>query len=418
MPKHTLFILFLTILLDMVGVGILIPILPQLFANPSSPHYLLDHAGSITDGYRLLGLLQASFSICQFFSAPIFGQLSDKLGRKRILPLSVAGTGFGYILFAIGIFYANIGLLFFARALSGLFAGNIAVAQAAIGDISNEKNRARNFGFVAAAFGIGLILGPILGGILADPKIVFWFSAATPFWFAAFLSFLNVIFIMTFLPETHQKINPDKDIVFIKSINSVFNAWKFIDLRTLFVTNFLFTFGFIFYTSFSGVYLTYRFQYTEGDIGKYYAFLGLCLVITQGLLTGLASKFIKGENVLKCTAWMTALFILTFLQIHQSKYIYLNAPFFALSLGLFMANIMALISKQAGAERQGEALGLNSSVTSLAGIFPMLSSGFIAAEFTPGIPLWISAAVIFISGAYFILTQKIRDNVGRKDSFQ
>lgn len=284
MQRHTIGVLFFTIMLDMIGIGILIPVLPQLFANPDSPHYLLDHADNISAGYRLLGLLQASFSICQFFAAPIFGQLSDKLGRKRILPLSIAGTGFGYILFALGITYSNILILFFARALSGLFAGNIVVAQAAIGDISSQENRARNFGIVAATFGIGLMLGPILGGILADAKIVSWFSAATPFWFAAGLSFANVLFIIKILPETHVKINPDVKIVLSKSIHSIFHAWKFSDLRTLYITNFLFMFGFIFYTSFSAVYLTYRFHFTEGDIGKYYAFLGLCLVITQGLL--------------------------------------------------------------------------------------------------------------------------------------
>ncbi|MFA6914901.1 MAG: MFS transporter [Parachlamydiales bacterium] len=407
MSKSPLIPLIFTIVLDMVGIGILIPILPQLFANPASSHYLLDPTGeNITTGYQLLGLLMATYSIGQFFAAPIFGQLSDKLGRKKVLPWSIAGTGVGYIIFAIGLHSHSIGLLFFARALSGMFSGNIVVAQAAIGDISRPDNRARNFGLVSAAFGVGLILGPIIGGILADPKMVSWFSAATPFWFAALLSFFNVLFIVKVLPETHAKKNPDITIVFSKALHRIFGAWHFVSLRTLFITNFLFMFGFIFYTSFAPVFLTHRFQYSEGDIGKYYAFIGLCILISQVFLTNFVSKFANEEKVLKFSIWGTAFFVLVFVNIYISKYLYLNAPFFSMTSGLTMANLTALISKRAGRERQGEAMGLNGSVMAFAGILPLLASGFLAASFSPETPIWLASLVIFLAGGIFIAIGK------------
>ena len=403
MRKFPIAALFCTILLDMLGVGILIPVLPQLFANPLSPHYLLGPDATLAQGYRLLGLLLATFSIGQFLASPIFGQLSDKLGRKRVLAWSISATAFGYALFAVGLSLGDISVLFFARALSGLMSGNFVIAQAAIGDLSRPEDRAKNFGLVGVAFGIGFIVGPFLGGILADPNILPWFSASTPFWFASFLAFLNVLFVIKVLPETHVSPRRDVAIVFNKALHHVFHAWNLTNLRPLFIVNFLFMFGFAFYTSFSAVYLTYRFHFTAGDIGTYFAFVGLCIVLTQGLVTRFVSKRASEEKVLTKSLLFIGVFIATILVMPSSGYLYLNAPFFSIAVGLSMANLSAFVSKRAGPERQGEVMGLNGSVTALAGIFPMLASGFIAAALSPEVPLLLASLVTISAGVYFNL---------------
>ena len=199
--------IFLTVFIDLLGFGILIPVFPLLI-SPGSPFRVTPEGWSFTQGLIMLGWLQAIFPFCIFIAAPILGQLSDRYGRKPVLAFSIFGTAVGYVLFAIGISTANIPLLFAARALDGITGGNLAVAQAAIGDVSTHENRAKNFGMLGAAFGLGFIIGPYLGGRLSTPATSFyglfdtpsWFGATTPFWFAAILSHANCTSNMTMFP--------------------------------------------------------------------------------------------------------------------------------------------------------------------------------------------------------------------------
>ena len=182
MKRHPIGIILFTILIDTLGIGILGPILPQLLSNPNSPHYLLGKDASASSGYIMFGFLVGIFPIMQFFATPILGQLSDRYGRKPVLALSLAGTALGYLLFAVGIVIKNIPLLFAARALDGITGGNLSVAQASIADVTPPSERTKNFGLIGAAFGVGFIIGPFLGGVLADPSVVSWFNALLLYW--------------------------------------------------------------------------------------------------------------------------------------------------------------------------------------------------------------------------------------------
>ena len=410
MKYRPLLALFFTIFLDMLGIGILIPIIPVLLTDSSSPHYLLPPSMSVAQGYILLGTILALFSFGQFIAAPIIGQLSDKFGRKKLLALSIFGTALGHALFAFGVLFHVLPLLFFARLFAGLSAGNIVVAQAAIADITPPEQRAKNFGLIGAAFGLGFVIGPFIGGKLADPHIVSWFSASTPFWFAAILSFLNGILVLSFLRETN-KFAKEGRVEWGRSIRNIVRALRMKALRPLFITNFLFQMGFSFYMTFSTVFLLTRFGFTEGNVGNYFAYVGLWIVFTQGVVTRVVSRRVGEIHVLRNSIIMVGLSILVILLTPEARLLYFIVPFFAISIGLTQANMTALISRSAGITIQGEILGINGSLNALAMTLPPLLSGVVAATFTPEAPLLIAAIIIIGSGLFFI--DHVRREVGR-----
>jgi DHA1 family tetracycline resistance protein-like MFS transporter len=299
MQQRGLLILFFTIFLDMVGVGILIPVIPVLLADPASPHYLLLQGIPREKGYVLLGMMLATYSLGQFFAAPIIGQLSDRYGRKRLLLISILGSVFGQVLFATGIFIKSVELLFVARLFTGVMSGNIVVSQAAIADLTTPENRAKNFGLIGAAFGLGFIVGPFLGGKLADPSLISWFTAATPFWFAALLSLANLFFVMTMFRETNTHMKKGEPLRVARALTNIAHAWNAEKLRPLFATSFLFQAGFSFYVTFANVFLFYRFGFTESSIGNYFAYVGLWIVFTQAVITRLVSKKFGEVSILR-----------------------------------------------------------------------------------------------------------------------
>src|SRR3989344_4109313 len=162
--KLSLWTLFLVVFLDMLGIGIIIPILPLVFYETS----LLPAGTSLSATNILLGFLIASYPLAQFFGAPILGAIADRYGRRPVLLLSLLGAAFGYALFAFGLVIGSVWLLFFSRILAGFMAGNLAVVKSIIADISDKRSMVKNFGLIGMGFGLGFILGPFIGGNLAN----------------------------------------------------------------------------------------------------------------------------------------------------------------------------------------------------------------------------------------------------------
>lgn len=399
--QNPLFVILFTVFVDLLGIGILIPVIPLLLADPRSPYYLLSSTQSPSYGFIILGLLTAIYPFMQFLAAPILGQLSDKYGRKKILIISLIGTSISYAVFAIAIVMRNIPLLFLSRAFDGVTGGNIAVAQAAIADITSRENRVKNFGYVGAAFGLGFIAGPFIGGKLSDPTLVSWFSASTPFWFAAILSFLNVISVILFFPETRKYVAKHFSIVWNKSIKNILAAFNFEGLKSLFITVFLFQSGFSFFVTFFGVFLIKRFNFNQGNIGNFFAYIGIWIIITQFFITGRVAAKFKAPQVLRITLMTTAIVILFYFIPRSWIGLLMISPFFAISNGLSQANLLGLISISADASIQGEVLGINASVQALAQSIPPIISGILAYEISPLAPIVVASAVVFISGIFF-----------------
>ena len=207
-------ILFSMVLLDQTAFGVLLPIISVLFIEPQSTYFLLSGpAQAQTTGYILLSLLFGTFPLAQFFAGPVLGELSDRFGRKPILIFAALSITVAYGVFAYGIVIKNIQLLFLSRVLAGIGGGSVGVIFASAADISSPADRAKNFGIIASASGLGLILGPLIGGLLSDSSTVSFFNLTTPVYALLILGLCNLLIVSTLFPETYggrgetQRIN-------------------------------------------------------------------------------------------------------------------------------------------------------------------------------------------------------------------
>jgi MFS transporter, DHA1 family, tetracycline resistance protein len=400
---------FLTVFIDLVGFSILIPVFPLLI-NPGSPFKVTPDGWTPREGLIMLGFLQAVYPLCTFVAAPILGQLSDRFGRRPVLAFSIFGTAIGYAVFAMGISAKLIPLLFLGRAIDGITGGNIAVAQAAIGDISDDTNRAKNFGILGAAFGLGFIIGPYIGGRLSAPGRSFyglfttpsWFSATTPFWFACGLCLFNVGLVVLRLPETIKHRDPDKHIQLGTAAQNVVKGFRSERLRVPLVSSFLFNGGFTFFTTFFGVYLARKFGFTQDNTGDYFALVGLFIAFTQALVVPRVAARRTDFQVLRFSYFGLAVAMACYFLAGQRWQLYAIIPLFTLFNGLSMANQTSLISRSALPGRQGEAMGISSSVMNLAQVPASVLVGFITGSLTSNTPLVVACTCIAAGGLVFL----------------
>lgn len=391
--------IFLVVFIDLIGVGIVLPVLAPLFLDAS--HGLIPGSESIEFRTLLMGLLISSYSFAQFFGAPILGGLSDRYGRKKLLLLSLVGTFIGYLIFGIGILTRSLPLLFAGRIIDGLTGGNISIALSSIADLSDKQSKTRNFGLIGMAYGLGFIIGPYLGGKLSDPAVVSWFNYATPFWFAAALVLLNIAmmafqFKETLRTRTHARIDP------FMGIRNIMKAWGLPAMRVLFIVSFLYMFGFQLYNQFLQVYLFEKFHFSAADIGDFFAFIGVCVALVQGLLTGAVARRWKSSQVLRVTLAGAAITLGLIMLPSVPWMLYLIIPFMAIFVGLTFPNLNSTISNLGGAESQGELLGLNQSVQSLGIALPPLLAGVVVV-WGVNMPILLASLVCALAWLVYIL---------------
>ncbi len=413
LENKALAIVIFTTFLNVIGLSILLPVLPQLIREFFEP---LGY--SYNTSLELLGWLNAMFPLMLFFSAPVFGQLSDRYGRRPILIFSITGTAIGYALFAFALLTKNLPLLFFARALDGITGGNLTIARAVIADSSPPEHRTRNFGFMGACFGIGFILGPYMGAHLATPNASFlglfstpsWFTTATPFWFTAILSAINVLSVYYFLPETHKRINHLAKLTWGKAIENIRNAATSKHLRIIYCTEFLYWSGFTFFFTFFQVLLIQKLNFNATNSGDFFAYIGICMILTQFFVTPALAKRFKNYKILRFTYLATGFAL--FLQLWPSTIpqIFMVAPLFSFFNALTMANSSALISISSSSDIQGEVLGIQGSVQAVAQFIPSIIAGYVA---TLGInlPTIVGGSMMLIGGILFITSYSVPKTV-------
>ncbi|MGB7069557.1 MAG: MFS transporter [Pyrinomonadaceae bacterium] len=344
-----LIIIFVTVFIDLIGFGMVIPILP--FYAETTPFNATPFE---------IGMLFSIYSWMQFFFSPILGRLSDRYGRRPVLFVSLLGSALGY--FVIG-FANTLLLVFLGRVIGGVTGGNISAAQAYIADVTTRENRAKGMGLFGAAFGLGFILGPAIAGILSK------YGVHVPFYFAACLSLTNAIALYFILPES---IKPGAAIEQGSKgrLSQMFEAFQdrgfsLINLvYFLLVTAFsIMTYAFVLFTSF-------RFGYDAEDNGYLFAYVGLMSIIGQGILFGiLVRRFGEARlTAIGCIVMAASLFWFPLIGPATGGLLGILVVSAFLSLGNSMASpaLTSLASKSVADDAQGRSLGLMQSGASLA----------------------------------------------------
>ena len=373
--SRPLLVLFLTILVNLIGFGIIIPLLP---------FYATTYGASPV----MIGLLFASFSISQLIAAPLLGEWSDRWGRRPILILSLIGTTLSFVMLALA---TNLEMLFLARIIDGLSGGNITTARAYIADVTSEEDRAKAYGFLGAAFGLGFILGPALGGLFSH------ISYTAPIWVAAIVSLFATLLAWFWLPETLHRARAGSG-----------SPWQAVrdlagrpNLRVLLSVDFIYWMSFAVYQTTFALFGAHRFGFDAAKTGYFLSAFGFLGVIVQGGMVGPIVKRLGERRTL------TAGLLLTAIGWGGSALTY-SLPVFALMLvpgamgiGLCNATLSALISHSAGVDEQGRvqgAAGALESVGRAAG--PVWGNGALQ-HFGEG-AAYGAAAVLLIAASFVI----------------
>ncbi len=380
--------IFATVLLDMLAIGIVIPVLPKL---------IIDFLGGDTqEAAEILGVFGTGWAAMQFLVSPLQGALSDSYGRRPLILLSNFGVGLDYVFMALA---PTLGWLFVGRVISGITAASISTAYAYVADVTPADQRAARFGLLGAAFGVGFVLGPALGGVAGT------ISPRLPFWIAAGLSLLNAFYGLVILPESlprgrrprfaWRRANPFGALLLLRSQAL---------LLGLAVVNFLGNLAHAVLPAIGVLYMMYRYGWNESVVGLTLAGVGTASIIVQGAVVGPVTRWIGERAALMLGLVFGVAGFLIFALAQTGIIFWLAIPLMAL-WGLESPACMAMMSRLVGASEQGQLQGANASVT---GIANLIGPGLFTLAFAlaigggrelklPGAPFLIAALLLFVA---------------------
>jgi len=352
MKKSPLATILLVVFVDLIGFGMIIPILPL-------------YAKSFQAAEWQIGLLLGCYSFMQFLASPVLGYISDRIGRKPVLLVSLIGSAIGYAVMASA---ASLTMLFIARIIAGICGASVGTAAAYIADITPPENRSRRMGLIGAAFGVGFVLGPAIGGILSQ----FWTKG--PFWFGAGLAFLNAIAVLLILPEPERHVKRSEAA--IPAGTDVVDQTGRGGIPILIVTYFVAIAGFAIVTMIYPQVLDRRFSLTPAQISLVFVFLGLVGALIQGGAIGRMAKRFGDYRLAAAGLLLMAISMVIMPFAH-------NIPLFLLfTFGLAAGNslaqptLMAMASRLAASTAQGRVIGTVQSAGSLGRVVGPSAGGF------------------------------------------
>ena len=390
-PRQAAFaFIFATVLLDMLSLGVIIPVLPKL---------VVDFMGGDTEAAaKVFGIFGTAWALMQFVFSPVQGALSDRFGRRAVILVSNLGIGLDYVLMALA---PSIRWLFVGRVISGITAASISTAYAYVADVTPPDKRAARFGLLGAAFGAGFVLGPALGGLAGS------ISPRLPFWIAAGLSLANAAYGLFVLPESlpranraafaWQRANPLGALALLRSHAELFG---------LAGVNFLDNLAHAVLPSVSVLYMSYRYGWNERDVGLTLAGVGVASVIVQGAIVGpVTARIGERASLLLGLAFGIAGFAV-FAMAETGAIFWIGIPLLAM-WGLASPALQALMSRLVGATEQGRLQGANASI---AGIANLVGPGLFTQTFAFAIGAgrsWNMPGAAFLLSALLLMAAAI-----------
>ncbi|WEK34061.1 MAG: TCR/Tet family MFS transporter [Candidatus Pseudobacter hemicellulosilyticus] len=376
--KNPLTVIFTAIALDAVGIGLIFPILPNLLQQ-------LTHTSNVAP---YIGITTALYAIMQFIFSPVLGALSDRLGRRPVLLLSLGGAAISYLFMA---FATQLWMLLLGRAIAGLTSANMAVATAYITDISPENKRAGRFGIFNAMFGIGFIIGPVLGGLLGD----YWLRL--PFLVAAGLNIGNMLLALLVLPESRKPQPGRFNLAALNPLQPMQWAFTRKSLLPLIAAFFVFSFSGEAYGVCWALWGHDTFQWNGSWIGLSLGAFGLCQALVQAFLTGRVVRLLGERRTLFTGLACACLALLVMALAHHSWLIFVIMPVFALG-GIGTPALQSLATRQVSTEQQGQFQGVLAAVISASAIIgPLVFSAiyFLVRQQWPG-AIWLAVIGIYL----------------------
>jgi MFS transporter, DHA1 family, tetracycline resistance protein len=386
--------IFITMLIDITGWGIIIPVIPKLIKE------LIN--GDISEAAKYGGWLTFAYAITQFLFAPLIGNLSDKFGRRPVLLLSLLGFSLDYLLLA---FAPTITWLFVGRIIAGITGASITTASAYIADVSTEENRTKNFGMIGAAFGLGFIIGPVIGGLLGQ------YGSRIPFYAAAVLCMINFLYGYFILPESLLKENRRGfDIKRANPIGALLNLKKHPKLIGLILAVFILYVASHAVQSNWSFFTIYRFNWTEKMVGISLGVIGLLVGIVQGGLIRWINPKLGNQKSIYIGMVLYTIGMFLFATATEGWMMFLFLIPYCLG-GIAGPALQAVISGQVPPTEQGEIQGTLTSLMSASAIIgpPLMSSVFYYFTHSespfifPGAPFFLGGILMSMSTivAYF-----------------
>jgi DHA1 family tetracycline resistance protein-like MFS transporter len=383
-----LIFIFITLLIDVTGLGIIIPVFPKLIEQ-------LIH-GNISQAASYGGWLTFSYALMQFLFSPVLGGLSDRFGRRPVLLFSLFGFGLDYVLQG---FAPNIEWLFIGRLLAGVTGASFTTATAYIADVSPPEKRAQNFGLVGAAFGVGFILGPAMGGFLGQ------YGPRVPFFVAAGLTMINFLYGLLILPES---LAPENRRPFdwrrANPIGSLARLGKYpvilgliASLVLIYIAGFAVQGTWTFYTM-------EKFKWDEKTVGLSLAAIGLSFAIVQGGLSRVLIPKLGQQRSVYVGLVFSAIGFLLFGLANQSWMMFAFMAVYALG-GIAGPSVQGIISNQVPANEQGELQGALTSLTSTTSIFgPLIMTNLFSFFTSPKAPIYLPGAPFYLGSLLIIIS--------------